>query len=627
MIGSLFAGVQSFFSAVPGESVRVVPGPRSALRRHVILSALVLGLHMGGPTVLAAPNPTAQSALNESLGFIDAGRLPDALTAIKKSLAADPSSVEAHLLYIRLMIDTKQRAAVTAEYAKRKEQKGDGISILLHGRTLESADAQLAAYKKALEVDPKLGWAQYSIASVYMQQNKLDLAVTSLESAIRIDPGFTQAMESLGTLHLLKREPDKAIARYAQVVGLNPGNAKAWYQLGSLQGRKGETDKAVASLEKARALAPNNIMVLNNLAFLYLKQKRFDDALAAYDAVLKQDPGFQEARTNREVVVRVKSGAVKFEAIAAMEKAMSATDPNEAIAAYRRVIEISPNFDLPWLAMAQLMAATSRPADAEKAYMKAVELNPTSVETARLIAEFYLFSGQAHKAEGPLARAIQASPKEPQLFAALGLVYLRTERPEEAEKAFNTAITLLPPSETYPLQINRARAQFMGGKHSAAIETLKAILLKLPAYNAAKLELGTCYFALEQFDTARKYYKEVLADEKNNKDVAALLKAVDEKQAEFTQKSKDHLRARQIVLKTDAEAQAVLKALQEGGEFTSLARKKSVSPEGREGGDLGFFKPGELKPEVERAIVALKPGQLSGVVKTSMGYHIFKRLN
>ena len=46
-----------------------------------------------------------------------------------------------------------------------------------------------------------------------------------------------------------------------------------------------------------------------------------------------------------------------------------------------------------------------------------------------------------------------------------------------------------------------------------------------------------------------------------------------------------------------------------------------------QGGDVGFFKKGELMPELEKNIVALKPGELSGVIQTSRGFHIVKRVN
>lgn len=84
-------------------------------------------------------------------------------------------------------------------------------------------------------------------------------------------------------------------------------------------------------------------------------------------------------------------------------------------------------------------------------------------------------------------------------------------------------------------------------------------------------------------------------------------------------------RAAMILVKTEAEAQDILKQLQAGGDFAKLA-EKSIGPNPNKGGDLGDAYPGDFSKEFETAILALKVGELSGVIKTNSGFHIFKRL-
>ena len=61
-------------------------------------------------------------------------------------------------------------------------------------------------------------------------------------------------------------------------------------------------------------------------------------------------------------------------------------------------------------------------------------------------------------------------------------------------------------------------------------------------------------------------------------------------------------------------------------DFEELARTKSVDPSASNGGDLGFFGPGEMIPAFEQAAMALKVGEISGVVQTPIGFHIIKRI-
>jgi len=85
-------------------------------------------------------------------------------------------------------------------------------------------------------------------------------------------------------------------------------------------------------------------------------------------------------------------------------------------------------------------------------------------------------------------------------------------------------------------------------------------------------------------------------------------------------------RAYMILAASDTAAQAILKELQAGADFQAVARAKSTAPNKVKGGDLGDAYPGDLSPEFEKIILGLKVGELSPVVKTSLGYQIFKRV-
>jgi peptidyl-prolyl cis-trans isomerase C len=129
-----------------------------------------------------------------------------------------------------------------------------------------------------------------------------------------------------------------------------------------------------------------------------------------------------------------------------------------------------------------------------------------------------------------------------------------------------------------------------------------------------KVQLASKVWEKRQFDKVKV----------NAKDIKAYYKANPE---EFTEKAK--VRASHILVKTEAEAKAIIKEIGSlkgaalNSKFAEVAKAKSTGPSGPKGGDLGFFGQGQMVPAFNDAAFAMKKGQMTKTpVKSQFGYHV-----
>jgi peptidyl-prolyl cis-trans isomerase C len=83
-------------------------------------------------------------------------------------------------------------------------------------------------------------------------------------------------------------------------------------------------------------------------------------------------------------------------------------------------------------------------------------------------------------------------------------------------------------------------------------------------------------------------------------------------------------RASHILVKTEDQANQIMKRLTDGEEFAAVAKRFSSCPSGKNGGDLGWFGKGMMVPEFEKIAFEEEVGKVVGPVKTQFGYHVIK---
>jgi parvulin-like peptidyl-prolyl isomerase len=85
----------------------------------------------------------------------------------------------------------------------------------------------------------------------------------------------------------------------------------------------------------------------------------------------------------------------------------------------------------------------------------------------------------------------------------------------------------------------------------------------------------------------------------------------------------EQVRTLHIMVENEDEARRILKMIRKGKSFSELAKDHSLSPEGKTGGDMGYFEAGQM-PKGFEDVFKLKINKVSDIIRTPYGVNVFK---
>lgn len=118
----------------------------------------------------------------------------------------------------------------------------------------------------------------------------------------------------------------------------------------------------------------------------------------------------------------------------------------------------------------------------------------------------------------------------------------------------------------------------------------------------------------------------------SNAALAAMAKDIeitdDELKAAYEQvkaNARTEYKARHILVKDEAEAKKLINELDDKADFAELAKKHSLGPTGKNGGDLDWFDSTQMVKPFADAVAAMKPGTHSAEpVQSQFGWHVIE---
>jgi Tfp pilus assembly protein PilF len=315
---------------------------------------------------------------------------------------------------------------------------------------------------------------------------------------------------------------------------------------------------------------------------------------------------------------------------------------------------------------AQMHATMAQRARTAQEAQQRLQLSLTSYEQAlaagagapvvlNQMAQLYLMSGNTERAIALFHRSLAEDPQKLATYSGLNDAFFALGRIDSSIHYVEAAKQIAPDNAGVRVQLGFLYLQ--GGARATARAQLDSALMLDPNHPQAHKLLGLWLTQAQQIDSAIVVYQHVVElqpdDVEAHNNVAFLLagKARYAEALEWYKKTKllssdpqllhavnlnmegiraimaGKMRARYILVETQASCEQVASKAAAGEEFGELAAQFSIAPNAAEGGDLGFFGPGDMVSAVEEAVLGLAVGEVSAVIPIGRHFMLLERLN
>jgi tetratricopeptide (TPR) repeat protein len=476
-----------------------------------------------------------------------------AIAEYEKLAQLKPDDVETHLLLGQLYGLNHDSAKAEAQFklAQGIDANSEEVALNMARLYSEQGDPKRAAeVLNAIPVDDRSPRIEFALGASYEQLKKNKDAIAAYHRALDMDPDNLDTERGLANALLADQQLDEALKVLNGIVAAEPQDAQSQIHISEIQRQQGHYDLALKTLDKAKTLAPESLELTYNEALIYDSLGRYDDAIGVLTKLVSDtahaDGKYSDSeKTNRSyfldrLAVIYREQNKTAEAVSAYKQLMTLggdftkTGYSGQVDAYRdshqwkeatvvaaEAAKALPNDHAIQLMYAGQLADTGKVDEGialAKAQLVATTGSPDERDSHLALATMYtrLKRWQDASAELDKAGALANKPEEKlYVYFLRGSLYDRQKLYDEAEAQFRKALAIDPQNATILNYLGYMLAD-RGVRLPEAL-TLIRKAVDLDPQNYAFLDsLGWVYFKSGQYALAEENLRK--ANERSNAD-------------------------------------------------------------------------------------------------------------
>lgn len=338
----------------------------------------------------------------------------------------------------------------------------------------------------------------------------------------------SRALNDLGILYLKKGDVRRALRYFSRAVDASPADTTALFNRALALSRSGRTRDALEAYRTLLAKHPSHFEGQYNLAILLLKQGDNNAGADEMEKAARMSGGERKARAlvslglARRGLNQIAEAASAFEAAIRLRPtdpdpriALATLEPDtpegqaRALAQYRKILELAPNYPPALVNMAAVLNAQHKKHDAEQALRQAIQFAPEYSRAHTALGLLLLAEKRWQEARAEFEWILERSPARADAYFNLGRVAYGERDYDKAINAYQTALKTA--SGDYPeAQLNLGLTYSAKGDYPAAVTAYEAALKARRHYPEAWYNMGIVYLRQKKNEQAESAFNDAV---------------------------------------------------------------------------------------------------------------------